>query len=130
MQPTTKNLITAVEAERMKRQMSDRRFSREVLGISPSYYCLLKSGKRAITLDVLQIFMQKLPEVTPEVTIYFMHRGNDGDNEKRGQEIINPDNSEKALTKTGVEKPSDYLGHGKHQKTPNYPSKNATRGQL
>ena len=33
--------------------------------------------------------------------------------QKISQEIINPEISEKTLSKTGGEKPSDYLGHGK-----------------
>lgn len=77
MQGTTE-LIEAVDRERIKREMSDRYFSRNVLGISPSYWCRLKNGERAITLDILRLFMQKLPEVTPEVTIYIMRQGNNG----------------------------------------------------
>ena len=119
MQPTAKSLIEVVDRERLKREMSNRYFSRNVLGISPSYWCRLKNGERAITLDILRIFMQNLPELTPEVTIYIMRQGNDGNNPKRGQEIINPDNSEKPLLKTGVEMPSDYLEHGKGRQPPN-----------
>lgn len=78
METATLNLIEAVDRERIKRQMSLRCFSREVLGISPAYYCLIKQGKRRITLDVLQVLMQKLPEITPEVTIFIMRQGNDG----------------------------------------------------
>ena len=130
MEATTLSLIKAVEAERLKRQMSDRRFSREVLGISPSYYCLLKSGKRTLTLDVLQIFMQKLPKVTPEVTIYFMRQGNDADNKKGGDEISNPGNSRKPPPKMGVEKTSDYLEHGNPKNTPKKPSKNAREAKI
>ena len=62
--------------------MSDRKFSKQVLGISPSYYCLLKSGKRPLTLNLLTIFMQKLPQVTPQVTVFFMDQGADGANQK------------------------------------------------
>lgn len=49
-------------------------------------------------------------------------------NKKNDQEIINPDNFQKPPPKTGVETPSDYLGHGKPRQPPTYPSKNATRG--
>lgn len=104
MQPTTMSLIEAVERERIKRQMSDRKFSMQVLGISPSYWCRLKNGERAVTLDVLRIFTQKLPELTPEVTIFIMGQRNDDNNQKISQEIINPDNSEKPSLKTGGRK--------------------------
>ena len=86
METATSNLIEAIDRQRIKRQMSLRRFSREVLGISPAYYCLIKQGKRRITLDVLQIIMQKLPEVTPAVTIFIMSQGDDGKNKKHPSE--------------------------------------------
>jgi len=72
------NLINAVRREQVELRMSDRKFSKQILGISPSYYCLLKSDKRPLTLNLLTIFMQKLPQVTPEVTIFIMRQGNDG----------------------------------------------------
>jgi len=46
--------------------------------------------------------------------------------QQAAQEITNPDNSEKPLSKTGVETPSDYLGHGKAPNNARKPSKNAT----
>ena len=76
------NLITAVASEQDKLRMSDRKFSMQVLGISPSYYCLLKSGKRPLTLNLLTIFMQKLPRLAPEVTVFVMRQGGDGENQK------------------------------------------------
>lgn len=79
-----KQLIDAVEKIRKEREMSDRQFSLKVLGISPSYYCLLKNGERRITLEVLQILKQRLPEITPEVIIFFMSQGDDGKNKKGG----------------------------------------------
>lgn len=115
MQPTTLNLITAVDKERVKRQMSDRKFSIEVLGISPSYYCLLKKGERRITLEILNIFKEKLPEITPEVTIFFMSQGNDGKNKK-------------PLKKVGVKNNQRYIDASNPPTPPKKPSKNAVRG--
>lgn len=82
METARTNLINAVERERIKLQMSDRKFSNHVLGISPSYWCLIKKGTRSLTLNILTNFMQKLPGVTPEVTFYIMRQGNDGGREK------------------------------------------------
>ena len=82
MQTARDNLINALQQEQNGLQMSDRKFSMQVLGISPSYYCLLKSGKRPLTLNLLTIFMQKLPRLTPEVTVFVMRQGGDGENQK------------------------------------------------
>lgn len=82
MEIETTNLITAVEEERIRRQLSQAAFSK-LLGISESYYSMLKSGSRKPNLNILTLFMQKLPEVTPEVTIYIMRQGNDGDKEEK-----------------------------------------------
>lgn len=112
MQEISLKLIEAVDSEREKRRMSDRKFSIEVLGISPSYYCLLKQGKRRITLDILNLFKEKLPEVTPEITIFFIRQGNDG-------------SGGKTIKKSVDKNPSDYLGHGKTILPPKKPSKNA-----
>jgi hypothetical protein len=79
MENAATQLLEAVDRERMKLQMSDAQFSRRVLGISPSYLCRLKSGERALTLDMLRVFIQKFPELAPAVTEYIMRQG-DGDN--------------------------------------------------
>ena len=39
-------------------------------------------------------------------------------NEKPTQEILDPDTSEKPVPKTGVESPTDYVGHGKGAHNP------------
>jgi hypothetical protein len=84
METATMNLIEAVDRERTKRQMSDRKFSNQVLGISPSYWCLLKAGKRNPSLNLLTILMLKLPEVTPAVGKFVVSQGkNDGDKEAK-----------------------------------------------
>ena len=83
METSTLNLINAVDRERERRRMSDRKFSMQVLGISPPYWCLLKAGKRPPTLSFLTILMQKLPEITPEVTNFIMRQGNDGGKEEK-----------------------------------------------
>lgn len=132
MEATTLSLIEAVDRERIKRRMSDRKFSIEVLGISPSYLCRLKNGERAITLEVLWIFMQKLPEITPEVTYYIMRQGNDGGGgENQGEKTPggqNPGEFQKTSKKEGDKITPSYLGHGKTKIPPKEPSKNATRG--
>lgn len=76
MQQTADELIKAIEAERIRRRLDHRAFS-ALLGIHESYWHRIRTGERPLNLNTLQIFMQKLPEVTPEVTIYFMRQGND-----------------------------------------------------
>jgi len=112
MELATLKLIDAVDREREKRHMTDRKFSIEVLGISPSYYCLLKKGERRITLEILNIFKEKLPEITPEVMIFFMSQGNDGKSKK------NP-------KKVGVKNNQRYIDTPKLLTPPKKPSKNA-----
>ena len=80
MQPTTQAIIDAVA--RKQGDLSDRQFSITVLGISPPYYCLLKQGKRRLTLDTLTVIMQKFPDLAPTVTEYIMRQG-DGDKEEK-----------------------------------------------
>ena len=102
MEIATANLLQAIEREQAKRQMSARKFSKQVLGISHSYLSLLRAGKRHLTPNLAVLFMQKLPAVTPEVTYYIMRQGNDANNKKDGGEIINLDISPKPLKKMGV----------------------------
>lgn len=78
METARANLLQAVDRERRKRKMSDREFSKQVLGISHSYLSLLRAGKRRLTPNLAVLFMQKLPEIAPEVTIFVMRQGNDG----------------------------------------------------
>jgi len=129
MQPTTLSLIESLDRERQKRQLSHRQFS-FLLGIDPAYWHRIRNGERPMTLSLLTLFMQKLPKVTPEVTYYIMRQGNDADNKKGGDEIINPDNSRKPPKKMGVEKTSDYLEHGNPKNTPKKPSKNAREAKI
>jgi hypothetical protein len=82
MELAVRDLLQAVDRERESRQMSDRKFSMEVLGISPAYFCLLKAGKRPITGNLAVLFLQKLPEITPVVTSFIMGKGNDGENQE------------------------------------------------
>lgn len=82
MQEATSQLIKAVEEERTRRGMDHRTFS-TLLGIHESYWHRLRTGERTINLKVLTILRQKLPEVTPEVTIFIMRQGNDGDKEEK-----------------------------------------------
>ena len=82
MEMMAKNLIEALDKERNKRRMSDRKFSKDILGISPAYLCLLKAGKRRLSPNLAVLFMQKLPEITPEVQAFILQQGKDGDKEK------------------------------------------------
>lgn len=68
-------LIKAVEGQRTKRQLDHRAFS-ALLGIHESYWHRIRTGERPLNLNTLQIFMQKLPEVTPEVTNFVVSQGN------------------------------------------------------
>jgi ribosomal protein S12 len=77
METATDKLIQAIEKLRAKRRMSDKEFSTKVLGISPAYLCLLKAGKRPLRPNLAVLFMQKLPELTPEVTAFILSQGND-----------------------------------------------------
>ena len=70
METATTNLITAVDAQRTQRRMSDRKFSKQVLGISPSYWCMLKAGKRTPTLSLLLRFTQ-IPDIAPAITEFW-----------------------------------------------------------
>lgn len=76
METARDNLLQAIDRERTKRDMSDRKFSMQVLGISPSYLCLLKAGKRQLTPNLAVMFMQKLPELAPAVTTFVVSQGN------------------------------------------------------
>lgn len=75
MEATTKNLIEALDEERIKRNLSHRQFS-FMLGIDPGYWHRIRTGERPLNLNTLQIFMHKLPEVTPEVTNFVVSQGN------------------------------------------------------
>jgi len=105
MEIATKNLIQAMDEQCKRRRMSDRKFSIQVLGISPAYWCLLKSGTRRLSPNLAVLFMQKLPEVTPEVTIFFMSQGDDGKNKNHPSE-------------NGGGKPLGLLGTRKGSKQP------------
>jgi len=86
MESSTKQLINAIEAERAKLKLNQYEFS-DFLGITESLYSMLKTGSRQPSLKVLSIFMQKLPEITPEVTIYIMRQGNDGEFSKTSKKM-------------------------------------------
>jgi len=72
METATRNLLQAIDRERVQRRMSTRKFSKYVLGISHSYLSLLRVGKRPLTPNLAVLFMQKLPELTPEVTAFII----------------------------------------------------------
>lgn len=70
------DLMKAIEKERKGLRMNHRTFS-DFLGIDPSYWHRIRTGERPLNLSILTLFMQKLPGVTPEITIYIMRQGND-----------------------------------------------------
>jgi len=82
MQETkTANLIATLEKERVKRGLNHKGFS-TLLKISESYWCMLRKGDRQLTPNLAVLFMQKLPEITPEIQAFIMQQGKDGDEEK------------------------------------------------
>lgn len=91
METTTNDLLQVLEAERTKLMLNQGEFS-NFLGISESYYSMLKTGDRRPTLNFLTLVMQKLPHLTPEVTIFMIRRRN------------NPGAEENSI-KTGVQNP-------------------------
>lgn len=104
METPTRILIEAIERERNELKLSDRKFSK-VLGISPAYWCLLKSGDRRLTPNLAVLFMQKLPELTDAVSTFIMRYGNDGENHK-------------TVSKNGGGKPLGLVGTRKEVKQP------------
>lgn len=75
MQGIVSDLIKAVEEERIKRKLDHKAFS-VLLGIDESYWHRIRTGERPLNLNILQIFMQKLPDITPEVTNFVVSQGN------------------------------------------------------
>jgi hypothetical protein len=82
MEIATEKLLQAMDKERTRRQMSDRKFSKDILGISPAYLSLLKAGKRPLTPNLAVMFMQKLPELAPAVTEFVVSQGNNNQKEE------------------------------------------------
>ena len=105
MQGTELDLINALERERRRRQLNHRAFS-TLLGIHESYWHRIRTGERSLNLNTLQIFMQKLPEVTPEVTIYIMRQGNDAGGDGGRQA---PPDSLETPEKLGGKSPGGYI---------------------
>lgn len=132
MEKATLNLIEAIDRERTKRKLSDRKFSNQVLGISHSYLSLIKAGKRPLTPNLAVLFMQKLPEITPEVTSFIMSQGDDGENNpeilKTSSHQNNFTENKKTPKKVGVKNRQRYIDASKHLTPPKKPSKNATGG--
>jgi len=82
MKTATDNLLQAVDRERTKRQMSNREFCKQVLGIDHSYLSLLKAGKRPLTPNIAVRFMQNIPELAPAVTDFVVSQGNNNQKER------------------------------------------------
>ena len=78
----TPNLIVALEKERVRRGLNHKGFS-TLLRISESYWCMLRKGDRRLTPNLAVLFMQKLPEITPEVQAFILQQGKDGDEEEK-----------------------------------------------
>jgi len=81
MQGTDLRLMEAVERERQRLKMSQRAFS-QFLGIDPAHWHRIRAGERPLTLYVLTAFMQKLPELTPEVTAFIVAQGDNNQKEE------------------------------------------------
>jgi len=71
---------------------------------------MLKTGNRQPNLNILTLLMQKLPQVTPEVTIFIMRQKNDGD-------------ALKLQNKVGVKNSQAYKDVCRPHKNPKKPSK-------
>ena len=77
MEIVNDDLIATIDRERIRLNMDQRAFS-NFLGISESYYSMLKSGDRKPSLPLLSTLMQKLPQFTPEITVFIKRLGGDG----------------------------------------------------
>lgn len=89
------DLIVALEHERMRRGLNHKGFS-TLLKISESYWSMIRKGTRTLTPNLAVSFMQKLPELTPEVTIFIMRQGNDGKNDNTPKTKTTPHATERA----------------------------------
>jgi len=69
------DLINAIEVVRIRRGLDHRDLS-TLLGIHESSWHKFRTGERPLNLNFLTLLMQKLPEVTTQVTIYIMSQGN------------------------------------------------------
>ena len=77
METIKDELIAIIDKERIRLHMDQRAFSK-FLGIGESYYSMLKSGARKPSLLLLSTLMQKLPQFTPEITVFIKRLGGDG----------------------------------------------------
>lgn len=69
MEPKTLDLITAMEGERSRRGMDHKAFS-TLLGITDSYWCMIRKGKRRPSLELIKTIHEKLPEVSTYADAY------------------------------------------------------------
>jgi len=76
------DLIAALEQERIRRGLDHKGFS-TLLKISESYWSMIRKGSRTLTPNLAVSFMQKLPDITPEVQAFIMRHGNDGNREEK-----------------------------------------------
>ena len=81
METATKDLIKVIDKERTKRNLSHRQFSL-MLGIDPALWHRIRAGERPVSLNTLQIFMHKLPELAPAVTDFVVSQGNNNQKEE------------------------------------------------
>lgn len=81
------DLIMVLEEQRTKRQLDHGQFS-DFLGISESYWSMIRAGERKPNLNILSILMQKLPEITPEAIMYILYTIKQGDHDtiQKGEE--------------------------------------------
>jgi hypothetical protein len=69
METKTQDLITAMEAERIRRQLDHKGFS-NLLKITDSYWCMIRKGKRRPSLGLIKTIHQVLPEVSAYADAY------------------------------------------------------------
>lgn len=65
----TQNLINAMDADRIRRGMDHKAFS-ALLGITASYWCMVRKGKRRPSLTLIETIHRQLPEVSSCVDLY------------------------------------------------------------
>ena len=63
MEAKTLELINAMEAERVRRGLNHQDFS-ALLGITDSYWCMIRKGKRRPSLNLVATIHEQLPEVS------------------------------------------------------------------
>ena len=75
--PANIKLIEAIKIEQSKRKLSSRKLCL-LLGISPTYWHLIKTGKRGFGTEFLSGIVQVMPNLQTEVLSFLRENNNDG----------------------------------------------------